>query len=59
MDGCINNSVCAVSRIPFREICSFRNSSEYMSRFEEIMYKAYYESFLIRKIVIRKRSKPN
>jgi len=58
LDGCINKFVRAVSLIPVREICSLQNPSESMSKFLETMYKAYYESFPIRKIVIKKRSKP-
>ena len=55
LDSCINELVCAVSRIPVREICSLQNPSEFMPRVLKTMYKAYYESF---PISYKKRSKP-
>ena len=48
-DSCINKSVCAVSRIPVREIWSLQTPYESMPWFlGTTMYMAYYESFLIR-----------
>ena len=55
---CINKFVRAVSLILVREICSLQNPSKSMSKFLETMYNAYYESFPIRKMVIKKHSKP-
>ena len=56
LDGSINKFVRAVSLIPVREICSLQNPSESMSKFLETMYNTYYESFSVRKIVLKKRS---
>ena len=55
LDSCINRFVCAVSLIPVRLTCSLQNPSKSMSKFLDIMYKAkaYYESFPIRKILIK------
>ena len=58
LDGCINKFAHTVSLIPVRKICSLQTPSESMSKFSETMYNySYYESFPIRKIVIKKRSK--
>ena len=51
LDGCINKFVCAVSRIPVREICSLQIPSESMSLLLETMYNAYYGRFLSEKLI--------